>query len=476
MNATQKHQDKMRKLLLFTIAICSTIVLQAQEITGQWNGILKIQGSQLTIVFNVEKTENGYSGTMDSPDQGAKGIPMTTVSFDNYTLKISNSTAKLEYEGLLDEQNIINGNFKQGGYSFPLNLSREKVKKERIAKPQEPTKPYSYNSEDITYENKDAGIRLAGTLTIPKGKGLFPAVILISGSGAQNRDEELLGHKPFLVLSDYLTKNGIAVLRFDDRGTAESEGNHNTATSLDFATDVEAGVQYLKTRKEIDQKNIGLIGHSEGGMIAPIVASRSKDISFIVLNAGLGIPGDKLLLLQNNLISKASGISDEILAENDKTNANIYNIIKSSKDTNQLKSDLSEFYKKSLKDNPNTQLPNGMTEDDYVKIKVNAMTSPWMQYFIKFNPETFLKKVKCPVLAINGTNDLQVPAKENLLGIKTALEKNGNKNVTTTELANLNHLFQESKTGLPSEYSQIEQTISPVALELITSWIKEQTK
>ena len=413
---------------------------------------------------------------MDSPDQGAKGIPTTTTSFENSILKITIENAKIEYEGALGKDNIIVGTFKQGGQSFPMNLSKVVIEKEKLVRPQEPTKPYSYFSEDITFENKKAGIILAGTLTLPKNEGVFPVVILISGSGPQNRDEELLGHKPFLVLSDYLTKNGIAVLRYDDRGTALSKGDFKTATSADFATDVESAITYLKTRKEINKKKIGLMVHSEGGLIAPMVASKSKDVAFIVMLAGTGIQGDQILLLQQRLIGKASEVSDEDLQKNELLNRKAFDIVNKSNSIEQLNIDLTNFIKQSLLDNKNAEKLKGMSEDDFVKLQVKQIANPWMQYFIKYNPAPTLEKVKCPVLAINGGKDLQVPPKENLEAIKKALAKGGNKKVTTKEFPNLNHLFQECKTGSPDEYATIEQTFSPIALTEIFKWIQTQTK
>lgn len=466
----------MKKIALTLLTGLISLTIFGQDITGQWNGELKVQGTQLRLVFNITNTESGFSSTMDSPDQGAKDIPTTTTSFENSILKITIANAKIEYEGTLGENNIIVGTFKQGGQSFQMNLSKEIIEKEKLVRPQEPIKPYSYYSEDITFENKKAGINLAGTLTLPNKEGVFPVVILISGSGPQNRDEELLGHKPFLVLSDYLTKNGIAVLRYDDRGTALSKGDFKTATSLDFATDVEAGIDYLKTRKEINKKKIGLIGHSEGGIIAPMVASKSKDVAFIILLAGTGIQGDQLLLLQQKLIGKVSGVSDEDLQKNESTNRKAFDIVNKSNSLEQLNTDLTNYIKQTLKDNPNAEKPEGMSDDDFVKLQVNQITNPWMQYFIKYNPVPTLEKVKCPVLALNGEKDLQVPPKENLEAIKKALTKGGNKKVTTKELPNLNHLFQECKTGSPDEYATIEQTFSPIALTEILKWIQAQTK
>ncbi len=465
------------QIIAFVIGVfAATLVFGQDDITGQWNGILKVQGIQLRVVFNISKTENGYISTMDSPDQHAIGIPITNTSFEKQTLKLTVSSARIEYEGILDKDNIIVGNFKQAGMSFPMNLSRETVEKEKLARPQEPTKPYPYYEDEVIFKNEKADITLAGTLTLPKKEGKFPAVILISGSGPQNRDEELLGHKPFLVLSDFLTKNGIAVLRYDDRGIAASKGDFKSATSLDFSTDVEAAVAYLLSRKEINKNKIGLIGHSEGGIIAPMVAASSKGIAFIVLLAGTGIPGDQLLLLQQELIGKASGISNDKLLNGKMINEGAFEIVKKSQNTEQLKTDLTSYIKQNLKDNPENGKPQGMSEDDFVKLQVDQIANPWMQYFIKHNPADALEKVKCPVLAINGEKDLQVPPIENLEAIKKALLKGGNRHVTTKELPNLNHLFQECKTGLPSEYASIEQTFSPVALTEILNWIQTETK
>ena len=466
----------MKKLITYIFIFGTISAVFSQEVIGTWNGILKVQGMQLSLVFHVNKTDNGFSSTMDSPDQKAFGMPVTTTNFENSKLNIAIANPRIEYEGVLGTDGIIIGTFKQSGQSFPMNLSKGKVEKEVINRPQEPKKPYSYYSEEVFFENKSANINLAGTLSLPTKEGVFPAVILISGSGAQNRDEELLGHKPFLVIADYLTINGIAVLRFDDRGTAMSKGNYATATTLDFATDVEAAVQYLLTRKEIDQKKIGLIGHSEGGMIAPIVASKSKSVSFIVLLAGTGIPGDELLLLQQELIGRASGISDKDLQKSKIINTEAFELVKKATNSDQVKKDITELIKKSIKSDPEAKIPDGISESEFISMQVSQITNPWMQFFIKYDPASTLEKVKCPVLALNGDKDLQVPSKVNLDAINKALAKGGNKKVTSKELPNLNHLFQECKTGSPQEYSEIEQTFSPLALTEILNWIQIQTK
>lgn len=466
----------MKVAAFILITFLTSLSIYGQDITGQWNGLLKVSGVQLRIVFNITKTETGYRSTMDSPDQGAKGIPVTSTSFENTVLKLSIKNLGAEYEGTFDNSHIIKGTFRQMGQSFTMDLSREKVEKENIVRPQEPTQPYPYNSEEVKFTNTQDGVTLAGTLTYPKGGGSFPAVILISGSGAQNRNEELMGHKPFLVLSDYLTRKGIAVLRFDDRGTGESTGVYRRATSADFAKDVSAAFGYLKTRKEIQKNHIGLVGHSEGGIIAPMVAAESKDISFIVLLAGTGIRGDELLLLQQELIGKASGKSESDLQQARVLNKGIMDFILRNDYTQGSGAGLAAYIKQAIRSNPATGKPDSMSDEDFVKLLVNSFSSPWMNYFIKYNPAPTLEKVRCPVLAINGEKDLQVPAKVNLEAIQKALEKGGNRKVTIKRLPDLNHLFQECKTGSPAEYADIEQTFSPAALNEISGWIHSQVK
>ena len=383
----------MKKALFILIISIITQTSYCQDITGQWNGILKVQGVQLRLVFNVTKSDNGYSSTMDSPDQGAKGIPVTNTTFENPKIKFEVTNAGIEYNGVLSGDEII-GTFKQGGQEFPMNLFRKTIDKEIVTRPQEPIKPYPYYSEDVVFENTKANISLSGTLTLPKINGVFPVVILITGSGPQNRNEELLGHKPFLIISDYLTRNGIGVLRYDDRGIGQSTGDFKTATSADFATDVESAIAYLKTRKEIKKNKIGLIGHSEGGLIAPIVASKSKDVNFIVLLAGTGIQGDKLLLLQQELIAKANGVSAAEIEKTIQNNGEIFKMIKESNDNQKLKTDLTILINALLKNEPNTEIPNGITKEEFISEQVNQISSPWMQYFIKFNPATILENVK----------------------------------------------------------------------------------
>ena len=466
----------MKKQIIFIFALFVSAALFSQSPVGSWNGLLKVQGQQIRLVINIQQAENGYKATMDSPDQGAKGIPVDRVTFVNDTLKFEVKMIGVTYTGVLGSDNVIKGTFTQMGMSLPLDLSAQTVEKEKIVRPQEPQKPYPYYTEEVKFTNHGGDI-LAGTLTLPKKTGKYPVVVLITGSGPQNRDEELMGHKPFLVIADYLTRNGIGVLRYDDRGTAQSTGDFQKATSVDLADDAEAAVRYLLTRKEINKKKIGLSGHSEGGIIAPMVAARNKKVAFIVMLAGPGLRGKELLELQTAAIAKASGMTETELANVLKLNSGAYNLVLHSNDTVKLKTDLTDYFRKNLKDNPTPgENPTQEQLDMQAKGYTNQLASPWMQYFIKYDPFPTLRKVKCPTLALNGSKDLQVPPAENLALIRKAFTDSGNKKLTAIELPGLNHLFQESTTGSPAEYAKIEQTFSPKALDEILKFIRQQVK
>lgn len=464
----------MRFLILCFVTLLYIGVAGAQDIEGQWNGLLKVQGIQLRLVFHVTKSGEGYTSTMDSPDQGAMGMPVTTTTYQPPTVRFEIIQIGFVYEGQVNGTRIT-GSLTQRGQSFPMDLSRDEVKKEEIRRPQMPVAPYPYRSEEVSFRNESAGIALAGTLTLPEGDGRFPAVVLISGSGPQDRDESLLGHKPFLVLSDYLTRQGIAVLRFDDRGVAQSEGTFETGTTVDFASDAKSALAYLMNREEIDHKHIGLIGHSEGGIIAPIVAAESKEVAFIVLLAGTGIRGDQLLLLQQKLILAASGASEEDIMESEAANSKFFQLILENENQDALKELVGKELTKMYREMTDEER-QGMAEDAWIDMEMEQMLSPWMQFFIRYDPAPTLEKVKCPVLAVNGEKDLQVPPKENISAIEAALKDGGNKKVTTIIFPGLNHLFQECSTGSPSEYAEIEQTLSPVMMESVGQWILKTVK
>lgn len=478
-NISSNQRIIMKKyfFLILTIFTLSTSFSQ-QDLSGIWAGKLDLPNSiKLTIALNLSKDESGnYKATLDSPDQGAMGIPTESTKINNDSIRVEIPVIKGFYVGKIfyDEMKIA-GKWNQAGSSFDLDL--KKVDKlEKPKRPQEPKEPYPYNSEEVLFENEKDNVVLAGTLTYPKEGNNFPAVIMITGSGGQDRNEELLGHKPFLVISDFLTRNGIAVLRFDDRGIAQSTGDHSKATSEDFAKDVLAAVQFIKERKEIDKTKIGLIGHSEGGIIAPLAAIQSNDVSFIVMMAGPGIPGDSILYLQGALIQKSEGEDDESINRNIKMQREVFTIVKNSTDDKKLVDDLRrKFYDEypNMSDKEKTEIGD---PEVYLDAQIKTITSSWFKYFLRFDPVPVLEKVKCPVLAINGEKDLQVPPKENLSAIKKALEKGGNKNFEIIELKGLNHLFQTTETGRISEYSQIEETISPLALQTMLDWIKKITK
>jgi pimeloyl-ACP methyl ester carboxylesterase len=338
-----------------------------------------------------------------------------------------------------------------------------------LNRPQEPKKPYPYDEEEVDYENKRDGVKLAGTLTLPRGKGPFPAALLITGSGPQDRNESLLGHKPFLVLADYLTRQGIVVLRVDDRGVGGSTGSVPDSTTENFAADVTTGIEFLKTRKEIDPKHIGLIGHSEGGLIAPLVAAQNGDVAFIVLMAGTGLTGEEILYLQGALILKAGGASAEQLAKQRATQEGMFKILKEEKDPATAEKRLHEELSRNLTEEAKKK------SEQAIAAQIKRANTPWFRYFLTLDPRPALRKVKCPVLALNGENDLQVPATENLREIEAALKAGGNKDVTIVSLPKLNHLFQTSETGSMSEYAKIEETIAPVALKTIGDWVLKRT-
>jgi len=447
-----------------------TILSSAQVIVGSWKGVLKIQTTELPIVFNILENNGILSSTMDSPSQGAVGIATDSTSFVDNILTIDISKFGINYVGTFDGTSII-GTFTQG--NTPISLDLTPGKYEVATKIQEPKEPYPYLSEEITFNNiKAENIKLSGTLTIPTNVKNPPVAILISGSGAQNRNQELLGHKPFLVLSDHLTRRGIAVLRYDDRGTAQSEGDYSSATTFDFSSDVEAAVTYLQTRNDILNINkIGLIGHSEGGLIAPMVASKNKEIAFCVLLAAPGISGKQILMTQTRKAMELGGVSQEDIEINEQFSAEIYEIC-ADYQGEESKNEINTIFTE-MKNSSSEMLKTQLT-DQVIQQQIQLITSPWMLTFIQIEPKVYLSKVNCPVLALNGEKDFQVVAEMNLEGIKNALKSNNNTDVTIDEVKDLNHLFQTSETGSFTEYASNEETFSPIVLEIISDWINER--
>lgn len=465
----------MKKKLQLLMLLLSPYLF-AQSLIGDWNGILDVGSMKLEIGFTFVEQDGKLSGHMDVPKQMASKLPISKVEYNDNEILLQLAMAGIEYKGTLINDSTIDGTFKQAGQKFPLQLTKGKVTIKKRNRPQEPQPPFPYRSEEVSFINPIENNKLTGTLTLPEGKGPFPVAILISGSGQQNRDSEVFGHKPFWVIADHLTHRGIAVLRFDDRGMGGSEGDLENATSENFAYDVIGGIDFLLKRKDIHPKKIGLIGHSEGGMIAPIVASKSKEVAWMVLMAGLGTTGEKVLIDQAELISKASGVNDEQLAKSLDTNKKLYEIIKNTENIEIRKEQLSLLLKESFDNNPETATLAESQKNQLINAQLNMLKSPWFAFFLDYQPEKYLTGYKKPVLIINGTLDMQVPYEANTSGIKNALEKGGNKNVTVRVFEKMNHLFQYCETGNISEYEEIETTFEPEVLELLSIWIKQQTK
>jgi uncharacterized protein len=466
----------MNILILIVLALPIFAQNENGAIEGNWLGTLDTGGVKMRLVLKVTKTENGFAAKLDSIDQGAKDLPIDSITLKGDKVNFFAAQFGMSYEGTLNEKaDEISGTFRQGAGSTPFVFKRI-AEIPKTSHRQDPSKPYPYAEEEVSYKNEKDNIKLAGTLTFPSKEGKFPAVILITGSGSQDRDETIAGHRPFLVLADYLTRIGIAVLRVDDRGIGGSGGNPLTATTENFAEDVLAGIEYLKTRKEINPKQIGLIGHSEGGVIAPMAAARSKDVAFIIMLAGMGQTGEDVILTQLALIQEKSGAEPESIAEAVNFQKSLFAIIKSTPDNRLAEQKINEILEqRKSKLNEQAQKEFAQIETE-VKTQMPFLLSPWYRYFLSYNPRPTLEKIKIPVLALNGENDTQVSSKENLTLISAAFKIAGNKDFTVKSFPRLNHLFQTSRTGQTNEYGEIEETISPAVLETIAGWILEVIK
>ena len=425
---------------------------QVEPIAGDWYGTLDTPRGKLPLVFHVKPDG---SATLDSPSQMAKGMAATTtLAKDKVTLTLNVAPVGLEGTVSADGQ-TLKGNWLQGEASLPLVMSRTAPV---VNRPQTPKPPFPYRAEDVSYANPASGLKLAGTLTLPEGPGPFPAVVLITGSGTQDRDETIFDHKPFLVLADALTRKGVAVLRVDDRGAGGSEkGDPATATIPGFATDVAAGVAFLRARADIDPARVGLIGHSEGGEIAPLVATLDPRIAFLVLMAAPGLDGATLLVAQNRALFAANGVPEDQVEILVKNRAERFAAAREAQDPADARTRLTEVLNRQ-----------GLPATSPERTATLGLATPGMLYFLKTDPADALSRVKVPVLAIGGSKDLQVDAKTNLAAIRKALASDAD--VTVTELPGLNHLFQTAGTGLVGEYGQIEETIAPVALTTIVDW------
>lgn len=434
---------------------------------GTWNSSFERAGQSLRLVIKVRTNENGTAVSLDSPDQMAFGVPVQNFKRADNTVTFDVALAQVKFSGTLNDDNSsFSGSWVEAS-GETLDLTFTKAAKEtasnRRKRPQNPTKPLPYQSLDVSIDNPQAdGVTLAGTLTLPEGAGPFPAAILISGSGPQDRDESILGHKPFLVLADHLTRSGIAVLRYDDRGVAKSTGDHSQATSADFATDANAAFTFLRNRADIDADAIGFVGHSEGGLIAPLAYTSNKDVAFNVFLAAPGTDTIQLSVAQGRLLGRMQGRTKEELDIAMPLSRSIMEMIAATDSSEELKAKL------EAKLTPETLAALGATEAQRGAV-ISRFMSPWYRYFVRYDPADYLPAMTMPILAIGGTLDLQVPTDENLAGIKRLTA--GNSDVTIRSFDNLNHLFQTAKTGAMGEYRDIEETFAPVALEAISSWI-----
>ena len=451
-----------RFLILF---ILCPFLTSAVDLAGTWQGrvTLLVYGADVRLVmhFSKDSIDDTWACVVDVPDQGMKAEDVDVeMEGDSLTLRFFTFGGSYVARYNADSMAFL-GQFKQSGFRLPMKMVKGDADDMLYVRPQKPKKPYPYYEEEVTIKNPASGFTLAGTFTRPSAKGKYPVAILISGSGAQDRDESLMGHKPFLILADYLTRRGFAVLRCDDRGTGKSTGDF-WGNSADYAGDAGSQVEYLKTRKDVDKKRIGLIGHSEGGIVAPLVAADRKDIAFIVMLAGPSMDLFDILLEQQVLINKADGKSDAYIQDELNTNKQIYAYVRQSPDSASAADSIDAFLRSK-------------NQKDYeIATALRQVDSRWMRFYINYDPVATLQKVKCPVLALNGEKDVQVPAEKNIAGIERGLKAGGNKDYKTYILPGQNHLFQVCKKCTVSEYVQLEETMSPKVLEIIGDWLTER--
>lgn len=436
------------------------------RVAGTWEGLLAASAMKLRLELAVRDSAGALTGSMRSIDQGG-AVAHANIAAAGDSLTVDVPEWHIGYRGVLAAAgDSLHGMFTQGGTSMPLAFGRASAPVP-VQRPQDPTPPFPYATTDVTVASVP-GVTLAGTLIMPPGKGPFPAVVFVTGSGPQDRDEALMGHRPFLVIADYLARHGIASFRYDDRGVAKSTGSFDKATSADFSQDAEAAVHYVMHVKGIASNHVGILGHSEGGMIGPMVAARSRDVAFLVLMSGPGVPGDSILLLQGRLIAIATGTPPEAADKATTSQRLLVEAVAQSRDSLDAVARLAKAKDSILASVPNDKRAAAEAQLDQA---MPQLESPWFRYFLHYDPRPVLRRVHVPVLALGGSLDLQVPARENLAAIDTALRAGGNRDYRVEELPKLNHLFQTATTGAPTEYATIDETVAPAALDTIATWI-----
>ncbi|MBW4890943.1 alpha/beta hydrolase [Mucilaginibacter sp. HMF5004] len=455
----------MRKVILSCVFILFALGSFAQDITGTWYGAMLTPGGKFTLIFHINKDEDLYGSTMDSPAQNFAGVPTAGTTFTNSNLTIIGPGAVFSFTGKYNiDSNKVFGTFTQGTVKLPMTFTRD-LAGTAVRRPQD-AKDYPYIKEEITVLNAKAPeVMLSGTLTMPRDKKASKIVVLITGSGPENRDEEMYDHRPFGVLADWLTRQGIAVIRCDDRGVGKSTGNFLTATTYDFADDANAIVSYIKSRADLKDMKVGLVGHSEGGVMAAIAAGQNKQVDFTVLLASPGVPLTRILIEGTELASGSNDASS--LYEK------IYQFIiqNPTLSTDEINKGIDAVIYKTFALTPGGKI-NSLTAKAFSDLcKAQGFSGPWFRKYVALEPVVFISKLQCPVLAINGTLDMVVRSEENLNAIKGALQAGGNKHFEVTPITNLNHLFQTTKPGPIVTYDKISETFSPVALAKVSDWI-----
>jgi len=458
-----KRRGVVRKVIVFILLVCGIASSgRAQDLAGDWVG--QINGG-FKVRIHFEKTTSGYSGKLINPS-GNETV-LDRVTLDGTHVHFAVNKLNLSYDGEWNElERVWTGKLTfQQVYPLVLRSATAEAMGAVVHKrPQEDAinaGPAPYVQQEVRFDNLAAHNQLAGTLSLPNGEGGFPAIVLISGTGHNTRDEDVWGHKVFLVLADTLARNGFAVLRYDKRGVGGSSGNYDAATTVDFTSDAEAAVAWLKTQSHIDARRIGVLGHSEGGIIAPAVAASDKGVSFVVMIAGPCIRGDKLFVLQSAMTAKAYGAPDDYIAKRKVFDEELYNAV------------ISAPSESAALDRAKARIARGVADKIIDANEAESLakddTTPWERYFLAYDPAQTLARITVPVLVLNGSLDVQVPAKENLAAAREALKNNPKS--TVVELRGMNHLLQDAKTGAPSEYNDIEETVSPTALKTITDWL-----
>lgn len=445
----------------------------APDITGRWEGAITVLGADLAIVVNFNDETGELVGTIDVPQQSATGIPLHDISYQYPAVyfEMLDGLRKATHDGQLAADGTISGEFKQSGVTGSFTLQRAEAPPPTV----EVVEDVPYRQEEVTFDNGD--FTLAGTLTLPEGDGPFPALVLISGSGQQNRDEELSivpGYKPFREIADHLTRQGIAVLRYDDRGVGESGGDPSEATSADFADDAEAAFAYLQGRPELDGKQIGILGHSEGGIIEAMIGARNPNVAFLISMAGTAVSGYDTIIKQVERLALASGASAEDAAAAASQQRALMELVVA-QDWDGLEAAMNEMASAQIAALPDDQKAALGDLDVYVQqqvaVQLAALQSPWYQFFLAYDPSEDWAKITVPVLGLFGGNDAQVDADQNAAALETALEKADNQDVTITVLPTANHLFQDATTGSVEEYAQLEPRLMPEFLSAVSDWL-----